>query len=101
MSDGSGAAAGFGAAIMIALTNGHAVRHAREGICVTRLELAAEVGIFENYLLDIEEGRVQMLEETALRVWAALSKFDQEHRRSQILVRLENDVAIVTEHQTL
>jgi transcriptional regulator with XRE-family HTH domain len=93
--------AAFCAVLMSALTEGQAVRHAREGIGVSQTVLANEAGISEPDLSLWESGDLGIPEETALCVWAALTKLDQEYRQHSILVRLEGDNSVITETNIL
>jgi len=96
----SGAGAGFAAAIMTALSNGDAIRHAREGIRVTQSALAREADVSQSFLSKVESGERQMTDDMTLRVWGALSRLDENYRQP-ISIRLEDDRAIVTGQEAL
>lgn len=90
----------FAAAILKPLLNGAALRHSREGIRVSQSALARESRVSQPYIARWEAGQVSMPEETAIRVWQALARLDAQYKRSEILVRLELDRAVVTTQET-
>jgi predicted transcriptional regulator len=87
-------AVGFAAAIMTALSNGNAIRHAREGLRVSQTSLAREAGISQSYLAKVESGERQMTDEMTHRVWKALARLDENYQRP-VTIRLEGEHAIV------
>jgi predicted transcriptional regulator len=95
MTTASGAGAAFAGAIMTALSNGHAIRHAREGLRITQTALAREVGVSPSFIARVESCERQMTEEMTQRVWDALARLDENYRRP-ITIRLEGDRPIVT-----
>jgi predicted transcriptional regulator len=88
-------AAGFAAAIMTALSNGNAIRCAREGLRVSQTSLAREAGISQSYLAKVESGERQMTDEMTHRVWEALARLDENYQRP-ITIRLEGEHPIAT-----
>jgi predicted transcriptional regulator len=87
-------AARFADAIMSALSNGHAIRVAREGLRVSQTSLAREADISQSYLAKVESGERQTAEMTH-RVWDALARLDENYRRP-ITIRLDGDRPIMT-----
>jgi predicted transcriptional regulator len=95
MTTASGAGAAFGGAIMTALSNGHAIRHAREGLRVTQTALAREAGVSPSFIAKVESRERQMTADMTQRVWAALATLDENYRQP-VTIRLEGEHPIAT-----
>jgi predicted transcriptional regulator len=88
-------AAGFAAAIMTALGNGHAIRSAREGLRISQTSLAREADISQSYLAKVEAGERKLTSDMTQKIWDALARLDENYRRP-ITIRLDGERPIMT-----
>jgi DNA-binding XRE family transcriptional regulator len=91
------------AAILPTLTDRQEVRSTREQLRISQTELAHRADISQCYLAQLESGDKRISDVLAEKLWVALWRVYQESKHVppalQLLVRLEGDLAVITERR--